>query len=587
MPLVEYRTTVNRALAGSPASPYAYLERGRLLLATQINDYQISVDGWPTAIANGYLVIDAYTTICEVRRITSVSGTDIELSAGLSYTHAQDALCFWHAGAINAQWFGALADGSTDDEAALQAAIDAAADVGGALLIPAGEYALAQDASLSVPSGMTILGDGPTATVIIIHKSSSEPTLALTGVTDVTVRDLGVRCDTVRTASPVTANTGISIDGCSRILIDNVHITGTFVGVEIGNQTANNNDAITLRNCIARQTATYATAYQCNYGLHAQYCDGLIVDGCMFAGWWLDGIKINRNCTNVKIVNCASTDNGVSYDYGGNGQGIDLYPGGNSVLIMGGEFSRNKGGGIYAKASDVNLPPDNYGSPRGLRVVGAVCKGNTGPGLGIENPGDPLVFQVSIVGGLFEENTTYGIYLAGRQVTIEGTICRKNNYAGIEIASASYGITLIGCQIIANGQASAGSYHGINISAQDVLIIAPYVNGADSDTIGEYGDDAALTKYHNRSIYIGASADNVQVIGGWYRNQSSASDHIASAAGATGIIINRPMTRTPEAYSAHSAGSLVVDATTGYAYLKTSATGTTTGWQRIATTDML
>lgn len=588
MPLVEYRTQIDRVLAGSPADPYVYARLMQLASASDYDAAAITVDGWPSAQAGGYLVIDPYGAICEVRRVTAVNGAVLTLETGLTHQHAQYAPVFWHAGPINALWFGAVADGTTDDAPALQLALDAAETIGGgAVLIPAGSYGIGLNASLSVASGVSVIGDGPGATTLIVQRDTDVATFDLDGVTDVMIAGLTIYCGTVRAAGPVKTSVGVAMDGAENVTLERIAVTGLFRGFAIGIDGGSNNSNVTLRNCRATQPNAFATAYQCDYGCIAYYCDGLTLDNCVFNGFWLDGIKINRNCTNVRVLNCSSCDNGVSYDYGLNGQGIDLYPGGNSVLIVGGEFSRNKGGGIYTKASSVNMAPDSQGVPRGLRVVDAICKANTGAGLGIENPGDPLVFQVSIVGGLFEDNSTFGIYLAARQVTIEGAICRKNGYAGIEVAAASYGITLIGVQIIANSQNSAGTYHAINVSAQDVQIVAPYINGADGDEIGAYGDDSALTKYHNRSIYIGANADNVQVIGGWYRNQNSAADHISSNTDSTGIIVNRPMTRTPEAYSAYSAGSLVVDVTTGYAYLKTTAAGTNTGWQRIATTDML
>lgn len=52
--------------------------------------------------------------------------------------------------------FGAKADGTTDDTAAFQKALDSAADKGGIVLAPAGTYLIA--GSLVVPQGVTLRG---------------------------------------------------------------------------------------------------------------------------------------------------------------------------------------------------------------------------------------------------------------------------------------------------------------------------------------------------------------------------------------------------------------------------------------------
>lgn len=54
--------------------------------------------------------------------------------------------------------FGAVGDGSADDTVAIQTAIDAAAEVGGSVWIPAGQYFTT--ASLIVPAGVSLVGDG-------------------------------------------------------------------------------------------------------------------------------------------------------------------------------------------------------------------------------------------------------------------------------------------------------------------------------------------------------------------------------------------------------------------------------------------
>lgn len=81
----------------------------------------------------------------------------------LLVSHREDGKLKNHRSVINAQDYGAAGDGTTDDTAVLQQAIDAAAS-GGMLLIPAGIYSTRK---LLLPSKITICGDGNNTTLIL------------------------------------------------------------------------------------------------------------------------------------------------------------------------------------------------------------------------------------------------------------------------------------------------------------------------------------------------------------------------------------------------------------------------------------
>lgn len=79
-------------------------------------------------IANvGYIIIDAFTTEAEVRRVSSVSGgTTLNLDLALSFAHSlNDVVLFVQADYVSTFWFGAKGtdSGSIDEEPALQQAI--------------------------------------------------------------------------------------------------------------------------------------------------------------------------------------------------------------------------------------------------------------------------------------------------------------------------------------------------------------------------------------------------------------------------------------------------------------------------------
>jgi hypothetical protein len=92
--------------------------------------------------------------------------------------------------------FGAVGDGTTDDTAAVQSAINAVPASGGTVLFPAGTYALS--ATITLKSRVTLLGDHATLVLTTAPTDSSQTLLLAENVEDVTVQQLGFRFATSR-----------------------------------------------------------------------------------------------------------------------------------------------------------------------------------------------------------------------------------------------------------------------------------------------------------------------------------------------------------------------------------------------------
>lgn len=109
-------------------------------------------------ISASSLVGVAASTASPARGITTLSGGTSEASTLVSTVNATIAAVDQTAKVYNVKTYGAVGDGSTDDTAAIQAAMTACAAAGGGVVhVPAGTYRIVS--VLLKPAGVTLRGD--------------------------------------------------------------------------------------------------------------------------------------------------------------------------------------------------------------------------------------------------------------------------------------------------------------------------------------------------------------------------------------------------------------------------------------------
>jgi len=313
---------------------------------------------------------------------------------------------------VSVKDFGAKGDGTTDDTTAIQNAINAA--VNGKLYIPAGTYKI-QTLPLSVPSNITIYGDGIGRTILKIGNGATIPTSG--GI----FNNSNIPTN-VSTVSSLTLNTNIFI---SDMTLDgnkanNGYSYGLyFVGVS----------NITVKNVRAQNTA--------GQGIQLNYTDKVQILNCETDSTNADGIQLADSMEYLidgcKVTN--SGDYGIEVDHG-------LFLVTQNISTGSGTISNN----IVNTCVNYGIAirgEINTNNPNNKPIVGAVIIGNH-----TTNCSAGICLQEAIESCTVESNESYSNVHSGivcapgstagitKNCSIQNNIIRDNANDGIQADSA-------------------------------------------------------------------------------------------------------------------------------------------------------
>jgi hypothetical protein len=228
---------------------------------------------------------------------------------------------------FSAKDFGAVGDGTTDDTAAIQAAIDAAVLYGKRLHIPAGVYLLTGE--LLARSNSYIYGDGIGRTVLKLDDTVDWRTNVITiggsgvsdGVTDVYVGDMTLDSNwPVRSVSAVEGSgtysgSGLLIQSSDKVTVERVRVIGAYRhGIDItGNAYTSGGSPIgyvtrpssnvTLRDCEVEGAG--------DDNITTHQSRNILIDGCYShdpSGHYVPGnsncFEIDDGSRHVTVNNC-------------------------------------------------------------------------------------------------------------------------------------------------------------------------------------------------------------------------------------------------------------------------------------------
>ncbi|WP_335944278.1 putative Ig domain-containing protein [Pseudomonas sp. G166] len=453
---------------------------------------------------------------------------------------------------FNVQDFGAKGDGITDDTAAIQSAIDAAAAAGGGqVYMPTGTYIVSageepSDGCLMLKSNVYLYGDGMGETTVkVADGSDTKITGVIRSAYGEETHDFGV--------------SNLTIDGNR----DNTtgKIDGWFNGYIPGEEGYDSNvtlDSVEIKDCSGygfdphEQTVNMVIK---NSVSHGNGLDGFVAD-FLSDSTFENNVAYDNDRHGFNIVTSThdfTMTNNVAYDNGGNGivvqRGSEDIPSPSNVTITGGEVYGNGAEGVLIKlsseitVSDVDIH-DN--SSAGIRIYGSNhveildntlnnnSLGGAVPEIIIQSYDDTLGVSGKYFNG--SDNTIQGNIISGSDLSTYGVAERnedgtdRNAIIGNTISHTSKGATLVygdGSYVsdtvpMTTVQGTAGNDTLLGSAASEI-----FYGGAGNDTInGGAGVDILVGGAGIDKLTGGAGADTFRFVAqsDSYRNATSSFD---------------------------------------------------------------
>lgn len=264
-------------------------------------------------------------------------------------------------GIVNAKDFGAVGDNTTDDTAALQAAITAATN--NTLFIPAGSYKITS--SLTVPPhikivGATMRGAGPTSGGTSLNAFFAGPVLSITA-DSMTFSDTLIQSINVIGNSPTYgAGNGITVTNRFNTNFENMTVAGFGTNqINIGTGSY----GCVLRDIYVAETYAVGTS-NANIYLASEKC---LIDSCASdAGKY--SVYVGVGATETIINNCVLEGWSLYGAYVANSVSLDR------TEIYGNYFNGTYGGTAIATESSNTHIYDNY-VILGVSGTGVLCAG--------------------------------------------------------------------------------------------------------------------------------------------------------------------------------------------------------------------
>ena len=431
---------------------------------------------------------------------------------------------------ISVKDFGAVGNGLTNDQPAIQAAINYAGSIGGGTVyMPAGLYRIDSSISWSY-NGVYLRGDGEGATALkatfngnIITIQGVDTNTNVSGAVS-TAHNGGV--SRMRIVSSIDRTTGSAIytAQCYNILLEQLRFDGYPLALNSASQPdagGNLNIAITIYGG-RLQNNTCVRDFEingCNIGIYIGSIN-LIVKNVHLSNGEINnclktGVLVN-SCTGLDVLNV-----GVTGCYT-NGWAL-IGPGPNGiryVSFVNARANSNHEGGFKF------LPDNGYIS--NITMTGCVANNNGNGTI----PNSTTTYQPTVGFGILIQQQATGYV---ENIVIDSTTIANNGFNGIQIYSGIH-VTVTNCLIENNSSYTPKVGQGYGIFVAD-LVNYFIITGNQIGSTGKANSLGQIADSQGYGIFIGADTDNFTVCNNVLKGNKTAGMSMGST-GATKYIAN-------------------------------------------------
>jgi len=377
--------------------------------------------------------------------------------------------------------FNATGNGTTDDTAAIQAAISALGSGGGTVYLPAPAVGYLLDSSaLTVATPGTVLrGDGPENTKLLIGSGFSGTAAVELTAYNCQVRDLSINGASSTTTSNPACN-AVDISGVRRCKVSDVaffNVNGWAIKAEATAAGGSSNPLGTQISQVFMNACAGGVYFignlQQNYAVNSQ-----LTDIQFYLGGVTSGTSANLDAIRIEDSWDVLVENAIVWMSNGTGSALHIKGHCAASFITNLDALGPQTGPCVLIEDGTTAPPS---SPQNVQIQGGVIQQGS-PGLEITGG----AYQVHISTSRFIHNQTHGITVAGsnQPIHIHDCMFDDNGLSAATSDATNYDInwsgtgqgsvtnSWFGSSVVAAGAGVAGVAASINVASagQAVLV---------------------------------------------------------------------------------------------------------------------